>query len=547
MALKHVNAVVVGSGAGGGVAAKELAEAGLSVVVLERGGWAQHREHFDDEFLFMNGEFLSPDARHVRVVSQGGRWVTVPPANPGYCNNAMAVGGGTVFYGAMAWRFNPIDFRMRSTYGEVKDSSLADWPISYGDLEPFYEKVEWEVGVSGDMSGCPQAPPRKKDYPMPAFPYNVAAELLAAGGKRAGLHPFPVSMLRNSVPYNNRPACIQRRFCPGYNCPVDGKNGTHNTVLPMALAAGNCTIRTGCMAANIVLSDQGQARGVRYFDSDNREQFQPSDIVVLSAGATETARLLLNSKSQMFPNGAGNNQGWVGHNLQGHKYANVNGVFEKEVYGGPGPVACMGFLDFAHHNPGMVGGGLLDCPRALPPLRYALSLPGWGAAYKNRLREFKRRTSISVCLMDVPVFESHVEIDPQVKDFWGIPVLRIMAQRHPNDFVVQNFMSQKAAGVLRASGAIRVQAPEVEVPSAPVVTRPHGQHQAGTCRMGDDPKTSVTNRYGQLHEIDNVFCADASLHVTNACLNPAETIMALGYWVSHHIKQQWKGTKFRAG
>jgi choline dehydrogenase-like flavoprotein len=146
----------------------------------------------------------------------------------------------------------------------------------------------------------------------------------------------------------------------------------------------------------------------------------------------------------------------------------------------------------------------------------------------------------------MPVFESRVEIDPQVKDFWGIPVLRIMAKRHPNDFIVGNFLAARASEIVQASGADDVFAKELQVPDRPVDSVPHGQHQAGTCRMGNDPKTSVTNRYGQLHEIDNVFCADASLHVTNAGLNPATTIMALGYWVSDYIKREWKGTKFRA-
>ena len=148
---------------------------------------------------------------------------------------------------------------MRSTYGEVEGSTLADWPISYDDLEPFYEKAEYEIGVAGDYSNNPFGGPRKKPFPMPAFPYNKEGRHLAETATRMGLHPFPIPMLRNSVPYNGRPACIHMRSCVGFACPINAKAGTHNTVLPVALATGNCEVRTSCVVAEIMVDEQGRA------------------------------------------------------------------------------------------------------------------------------------------------------------------------------------------------------------------------------------------------------------------------------------------------
>ena len=207
---RHVNAIVVGSGAGGGVVAKELAVTGLSVVLFERGRWIPYEQHGDNELISQRttclGNGYGPDDQRYRrvVVESNGSTRIVLPSDGAYNNVAACVGSGTVCYGAMAWRFMPQDFKLRSTYGSLEGSTVEDWPISYDDLEPCYEKAEWEVGVSGDDSQNPFAPPRKKPQPMPAFPYNTEAEILEAAAKRLGWHPFPIPMLRNSVPYGGR-------------------------------------------------------------------------------------------------------------------------------------------------------------------------------------------------------------------------------------------------------------------------------------------------------------------------------------------------------
>lgn len=551
MALPHVQVVVVGGGAGGGVVAKELTEAGLTVVLLERGGWPRYDEHNDDELNSqrtpaLGNPFGPDDARYSRVVEKAdGSTFIALPSEGSYGNNAGCVGGGTVSYGGMAWRFMPQDFRLRTIYGDVKDSTLADWPITYDDLEPFYEKAEYEIGVSGDHTANPHAGPRRKPFPMPAFPYNKEGLLVVDAAKRLGLHPFPIPMLRNSVPYNGRPACIHMRSCVGFACPINAKAGSQNTVIPKALATGLCTVRTNCVAAEVVVDDRGRATAVRYFDEDGRAQEQTADLVVLAASATETARLLLNSRSKLFPNGAGNNHDWVGRNLQGHGYVGANGLMEDEVYEEAGPGATVGINDFNHGIPGLVGGGML-CNEfiAMPYLFSKIRPPGaprWGKAHKDfQRRNYKRLARLHGPIQEIPNFHARVTVDPAVKDAWGIPVCRLSGTRHAYDLKLGDHLADQAERILKEMGATRIWKNRLGMGLS------GGQHQAGTCRMGDDPTTSVTDRTGRIHGMPNLFVADGSLNVTNGGFNPVLTIMALAYWVSHHIKAGQKAGGFRS-
>lgn len=541
MALDHVDAVVVGAGAGGGIVAKELAEAGLTVVLFERGRWYSFDDHDHDELIsqrtFPLGNAFGPDnERYRRVVQSGDGWRVVKPNEWAYNNNAACVGGGTFSYGAMGWRFMPEDFRMRTTYGAVEGSTLDDWPLSYDELEPYYEKAEWEIGVAGDDSRNPFAPPRRRPQPMPPFEYNTEAKRLEPAARRLGLHPFPIPMLRNSVRYDGRGACIRCRYCVGFACEVDAKCGTHNTVIPKALATGLCELRAESKVAEILTDGRGRARGVRYFDDRDRERVQTADLVVVAASATETARLLLNSKSRLFPDGLGNRSDRVGRNLQGHGYTGAVGLFEDEVYDDVGAGACIAVCDFNHGNDGLVGGGLLANEFIrLPYLFTGVRPPGaarWGRAHKDfQRRYFKRHMIVIGPVQEMPVFDSRVELDPAVTDHWGVPVARISGYRHPHDLEVAELLSTQAERWVREAGAIETWR---TLPGRGVSG---GQHQAGTCRMGDDPRTSVTNPWGQLHDVDNVFIADGSLHVTNGGFNPALTIMALAYRVADYIKR----------
>ena len=548
MRLPKVNAVVVGAGAGGGIVAKELAVAGMKVALLERGKWYTAADCRKDDLRnqrtsVLGNAFGPDDERNPRVIVSGkgpsASERVVLASQGGYHNNAACVGGGTLSYGAMAWRFDPKDFRMRSEYGVPEGSTLEDWPVSYDDLEPHYTKAEWEIGVSGDESSSPFRPRRGKPLPMPPLPPSREHQILEAGAKKLGLHPFHIPMLRNSVPFNGRGGCMRCRWCVGFACEVNAKCGTQNTVIPGALATGLCELRTDCMVREVQVDDRGRARGVVYYDADGRYCEQPADVVVVSAAAVESARLLLNSRSKLFPNGLGNRFDWVGRNLQGHTYTGAVGLFDFDTYDDLGPGASIAVCDYNHGNPGLRGGAMLSNEFIRLPIHFSSIIPPggsrWGQARKDFMRSYYRRSvMVQGPTQEIPVWDSRVEVDPKVKDHWGIPVARISGYKHAHTIEIGNAMAVRAEQWLAASGAVRTWRRTAGQGVS------GGQHQAGTCRMGADAKTSVVDRTGRVHDVDNVYVVDGSVHVTNGGFNPVLTIMALAYWSSSHIVRDWR-------
>jgi hypothetical protein len=264
----------------------------------------------------------------------------------------------------------------------------------------------------------------------------------------------------------------------------------------------------------------------------------------VSCAATETARLLLNSRSKLFPNGLGNRYDWVGRNLQGHGYAGAYGLFDYDVYDDLGPGASIAISDFNHGNPGLVGGGVLCNEFIRLPYQFSPmtppTLPRWGRAHKDFMRQAYRRCIVVMGpAQEMPVFEARVQVDARVKDNWGIPVARLSGSNHPHTLEVARFLMSKSEAWLKEAGATATW------PRPPRVGLSGGQHQAGTCRMGNDPKTSVVNRLCQVHDVDNLFVVDGSVHVTNGGFNPVLTIMAIAYYASAHLVEGWKGTRFR--
>ena len=541
MTLPAVDVVVVGAGAGGGIAAEQLALAGFQVALLERGRQQAFAETGHDELrsqrtTVLGNAFGPADDRSVRQV-QGpdGKFHEVLPSEGAYNNVAACVGGGTHSYGAMAWRYFERDFKLKTSYGAPAGSSLADWPITYADLEPYYTKAEWEIGVSGKAGANPFEPPRSRPYPMPPLPMNTEASLLFPAAKRLGWHPFPIPMAINSVQYMGRPACIGCPHCVGFACEVNAKSSTAVTAIPRALATGHCQLRTDAMASRIVMDAQGHASAVEYIQGGQLYS-QPCRAVVVSCSATETPRLLLNSANKLFPKGLGNRHDWVGRNLQGHSYAGAYGLFEQDIFDGSGPAARVAACDFSHGLPnGLRGGGVianefirlpyLFSRQSLPP-----GMPRWGVEHKKFVRQYyKRSAGLKSPIQEMPVFESRVEIAPDLKDSYGIPTVRLSGHRHPEDAKVGKFLALRCEEWLKEAGASRTWL------SLPGSGLSGGQHQAGTCRMGNDSKTSVVDRHCRIHDLDNVYVMDGSVHVNNGGFNPSLTIQAIAYWASAQI------------
>ncbi|TDF96263.1 GMC family oxidoreductase [Paenibacillus piri] len=540
--------IVVGAGAGGSVAAAVLAESGLRVLVVERGSWLRYseigsdhaRNHRFSKYGHNTGPGLEGNPRTI-LLANGDERITAPFEGD-YHNNAMTVGGGTRVYGAQAWRFHSDDFRMATRYGIPNGSSLSDWPISYDELEPYYERAEWEVGVSGDGDAHPGRGSRRLPYPMPALPRTLEAERLAQAAAKLGWDAGPVPLLINSVERDGRPACGRCGQCVGFACPTNSKNGGHNTMLLRAINTGNCDLICDTMVERIDSEAGRHATGVRLVHevagSIQRRQVRAGHVVI-AAGAIESARLLLNSASDAEPQGLGNRNGQVGRNLQGHVYTGAYALFDDPIQDGLGPGVSIATCRFAHGNgDGIIGGGMLANEFTRLPLIHWNRALGpdaarWGSSGKVMMRESYLRTShVQGPIQDIPTPESRVRLSPTIKDRFGIPVAQLSGSVHPESLRASAMLGEQAEIWLWAAGARQVWR-----------TRPGGglsagQHQAGTLRMGNDPLTSVTDPHGRVHGYDNLWVSDGSVHVTNGGVNPVLTILALAFRMAENLVKQ---------
>jgi len=541
---KEYDAIIIGSGAAGGIVACVLAEKGKHVLLLERGAALSFadvgRDQLRNQRLSIYGHNAGPELEgNPRVfVDPDGRARIVKPHELDYHNNAACVGGGTRVYGAQAWRFSPDDFRMASKYGVPEGSSLADWPISYEDLEPFYDRAEWELGVAGDGESIQDQVLRRRGYPLPPVPPTPQTVALKHGAEKLGWVTSPVPLLINTLPYGGRDACIACKYCVGFACPTDAKSGTHNTMIPRAVATGHCELVTGAVAERIEVDARGKVNGISYFLQTNgqrRKQLARARVVIVSAGAIESARLLLNSNSMHHSGGLGNEHDQVGRNLQGHLYPRAYGLLAERIFNGVGPGVTVATTEFNHDNDGVVGGGMLADDFIKPPIDFWYDslppdLPRWGLANKRFMRDnYSRVLHVRGPVQDIPSPDGRVTVDQSVRDQWGIPVARLSGTTHPATITAAEFMRERGVEWLRASGCDKTWS------SRPDLMLSGRQHQAGTCRMGRDPRVSVTDECGRVHQHDNLFVVDGSLHVTNGGFNPVLTIMALAFRSAEHI------------
>ncbi|MDP6582608.1 MAG: GMC family oxidoreductase [Vicinamibacterales bacterium] len=559
--LPGTDVVIVGLGAAGGVAALPLAEAGLDIVGLEAGSRLSKRDFAPDELAnnMRNWPFAVqkcasevPTMRRTRSGS----------ANQGGGHPMMnGVGGTTLHYWAQSWRLNPWDFKVvsetRRRYGASRipaGSTVEDWPIGYEELEPYYDRVEHEIGVSGqagnvngkkDARGNPFEGPRQREYPMPALRWSGFLDRMADSARGLGWQPFPGPAAINSEIYQGRSGCMYHGFCNKGGCHVDAKNSPAVTTIPRAEATGRLNVVTHATVTNIETDNQGKVTGVTYLQ--NREEFfQPARFVFVAGYTYENVRLLLQSKSRAFPIGLSNNHAQVGkHYLSHHQGAGVTALFPFDLhawYGLPAQgVAVDDFADdnFDHSGLDFIGGGNMWVYSDRRPISAAgMSTfgraPTWGPAWKAFIRENADRTnSAYIQKTTLPYASNYLDLDPVVKDPLGYPVIRITAEYKQNELAIADYLQEKMDRWYREAGAIEVVRGGLGGQMG-VTT-----HAYGGTRMGDNPETNVVNRYGVSHEVPNLGVLGASVMGTSGARNPTLTVQALAWRTAEHLAQNW--------
>jgi choline dehydrogenase-like flavoprotein len=535
-----VDFVIIGCGSAGGILARELSTAGFSVVVLEQGPYRRHQDFRHDEFgvffgLEHMGGWPGPDPQTFRRTSTQTAAVPMPPAMPP-AFYARTVGGSSAHFSGNFWRLRPLDFDERSRLGPIAGTGFADWPISYEELEPYYTRVDWEIGVSGAPG--PFDPPRSKPYPLPPMPLKSSGALMEKGARAIGLHPQVAPLAILSQPYRGRAACVHCGFCLGFGCEVGAKSSTLFTMVPLAEATGRCEIRPLSTVARIDTDARGRASEVVYFDAEGREQAQKARAVVLSANGAESARLLLMSASARFPQGLANGSGLVGKYLMWNSHSVAQAAFEHPLNEWKS-VQCSRIVTDHYATEtkrGFYGGGVLDARPLLSatPLLYALTglppdTPRWGSGFKRSLAlHFNHSVTVTANATSLPLESNNITLDPELKDRYGRPALRVTYQDHADDLATVKFLQGEALRILDAAGAQQTW-------TWPVAPQSDGAHLLGTCRMGNDPQHSVVDRFHRSHEVPNLFICDGSSMVSSGRGQPTMTIMALAFRAGEHI------------
>jgi choline dehydrogenase-like flavoprotein len=527
-----VDFVIVGSGAAGGIIAKELSTAGHTVVVLEQGPRLSERQFDHDEFgTFMRGHNINDPATQPHTFR-------ATPQETAQRRQVLVygrlVGGSNAHFTGNFWRMRPSDFSEASRLGGVRGTGLVDWPLTYDELEPYYTKAEWELGVSGEPG--PFDPPRSRPYPMPPLPVKSSGVLLERGARALGLHPQPSTMAINSQTYNGRPACQHCGFCLIFMCEFRAKSTSMAVMLPIAEGTGRCEVRPNSYVAQVELGPTGRATGVTYFDAQKRMQRQRARAVVVCANGSETPRLLLNSASARFPQGLANSSGVVGKYLMFNTYFEVNAQFEQPLNEFKSVQNTRMVLDFYETDPkrGFYGGGGIDARFGKYPITFALEglprgAPTWGEGFARELaRQFPRTMAFGCHGTSLPLETNSITLDPTMKDAWGLPCIRATYTDHPDDLKNAAFLAGHATDIAHAAGALAVW-------SAPVIAQTLAVHLLGTCRMGTDPRTSVVDQYHRTHDVRNLFICDGSSMVSSSRGQPTETISALAFRAGEHI------------
>ena len=504
--------VVIGSGAGGGTLANELCQKGVKVVVLEAGARQSVATFVNDEWkAFVQTAWLDK-----RTTSGTWRVAKDFPGLPAWI--CKTVGGSTTHWAGASLRFQEHEFRARTVYGEMSGATLADWPLTLQELEPYYTKAEDKLGVT-------------RTHGIPGLPGNNNFKVMYHGAKRLGYQNVHTGrMAINSRPRDGRAACQQIGFC-FQGCKLGAKWSTLYAEIPRADATGKLDLRPECQALTIRHDAGGKVDGVLYADRAGRQQVQKARVVCVACNSIESPRLLLNSASSRFPGGLANSSGQVGKNYMRHMTGSVYAIFDKPVNMHRGTTMAGIITDESGHTParGFVGGYEMETLSLGLPFMAAFLNPGaYGEPFTAALDYYAHMAGMWLVGEDMPQEKNRVTLHPTEKDQYGLPVPNVHFDDHPNDVAMRSHAYRQGSAVYQAVGALRT----YEVPPYP------STHNLGTNRMSARPSDGVCNKWGQAHDVPNLFIADGSQFPTGGAENPTLTIVTLAIRQAEYIAEQ---------
>jgi gluconate 2-dehydrogenase alpha chain len=577
MANEHVDVVTVGAGWTAGILAEQLTRAGLKVVSFEQGeirDTALNFSHDHDELRYQV-------RRDMMVDLQNETWTwrpspkdtALPMRQYGSFNPGKGTGGAGVHWAAQHWRFYPSDFQYRThhieRYGEDKlpvGNRIQDWPVTYDEMEKYYDAVDYDIGVSGKAGnlngeqiegGNVFEGPRSREYPMKPLQSSLVATKFTDASKDLGYHPFPQPSAILSEDYkdlagNPRGSCLYCGFCTRFGCEVAAKASAIVTHIPAALATGKYEIRPLSYVYRINVDSDGKATGVSYIDAGGRSQTIDAEIVIVSAYTLMNVKLLLLSTSNAHGAGVGNDRGMVGKNytyqLGG---GGSSGLFDGErlnQFMGNGGIQALihdfNADNFDHSDLDFIGGASIGAGSGeRNPISSVGGVSGangesWGQGWKDALKSnWDSIAGIGTQGESLPYDDQYLDLDPTYRDRFGFPLLRLTFAWHENDYNLIRYLSPKMKEILEQMGATNIKTQEELQPYS--IGPYQSTHCTGGAIMGTDPANSVTNKYGQVWDTPNVFVTGAALFPQNAGMNPTGTVLALAYLAGDGIVNQY--------
>lgn len=530
MKIENPDVLIIGAGAAGAAAAWSLSQTKLKIVCLEQGGFMNPDEYPSTKVGWEAMKYdkfnVSPNVRNLKS-----DYPINDSESPIAIANYNAVGGSTILYSGHFPRFHPSDFKVKDL-----DGVADNWPMSYYDLEPFFNLNDKMMGVSG-LSGDPAYP--IIDGMFPPIPFGEMGEVMAKGFNKLGWHWWPSYSAIITREYMHRGKCINLGPC-NMGCPQGAKSSTDITYWPIAKRNG-VDLRINCRVREITVDINGKLTGAIYYDENGKECFQSAKIVLVACNGVGTPRLLLNSKNKFFPDGLANRSGLVGKNLMLHPLGYVEGLFEQELNSNLGPHGClMQSQEFyeTDKSRGFVRGYTMQLLRGPGPIETAISAVSrrdipLGLNHHDALQKtLGKNIGIGIIVEDLPEEHNTVTLDPNITDSNGIPSPKINYTLSDNSKKMLAHGIEKSKEVMIEAGAYKT------ISFGPV--RNTGWHLMGTAKMGIDPNTSVVNQFGESHDVKGLYIVDSSVFVTSGGVNPASTLQAVALYICDKIKNNYK-------